>query len=298
MKKTLTIGISAYNEETTIRKLLHEVSLQQLGPDILLEKILVISDGSDDRTVEFALSSGINKLEVLNDRKRQGLAARLNQILSTTTSDVLVILNADIRIPDKQSLRRLCGPVVRGTADLTASRILSLPAETLIERALTISMSLKNRIFDSYKNGQNVYTCHGPARAFSKALYAKLTFTHSVGEDAYSYLYCVKNGFSYQYVPESVVYYRLPSNLNDHQKQMLRFEQSRMLYKNEFGKAFLAQEYHLPAKLMGYELVKFLITHPLDVVVYSLIFLLSKITTLKSKPVPTTWDISKSSKRV
>src|SRR3989344_5204255 len=93
---TITVGIPAYNEERNIRSVLESV-LQQRGSLFRLEKIIVVSDGSDDRTEsmvrEIAAANPI--IELVADHGRKGKITRLNQLCRMNQSDFLVFLDAD-----------------------------------------------------------------------------------------------------------------------------------------------------------------------------------------------------------
>lgn len=297
MSTTLTIGISAYNEAPNIGRLLKDIEVQQFPTEVVVKQVLVVSDGSSDQTVDVALSSPLKNLKVLEDGKRLGLAARLNQIFQQSKTDIVIILNADIRLVGTHCLYSLLKPVLDQGADLTSCPIEAHYPHTIVEAALTASMNIKNEIFDSYLDGDNVYTCHGPARAFSKKLYSKLRFPHSVGEDAYSYLYAKKHGYQYAYTQATRVKYRLPATFVDHQKQSHRFIQSKKQFINEFGTEFVRQAYELPRHMMLGKTAKYFFKSPMSVLLYACCTLGVLLTGIGSKPVPSAWTIASSSKK-
>ena len=88
-KPSVTIAISAYNEEKNVKAFLESV-LAQKGLGFKLNSIWIFSDGSNDRTVEFTQSYRSKKLKVFSYTKRTGKSNRLGirfKMESTTSAD-------------------------------------------------------------------------------------------------------------------------------------------------------------------------------------------------------------------
>lgn len=297
MKKesTISIGILAYNEEKTISHVLKDVYAQDFG-EFTLKEVIVFSDGSDDNTVPLIKSLKYKKLVLIDSKERKGMATGLNALCKNSSGDCLIILNSDIRIKDNKCMQKLAGPIIEGVADLTSCDQVPFKPTTVVEQALVTSMEIKTAVFESYLNGNNVYTCHGTARAFSKKLYQKISFSHSVGEDAYSYLFAAFNKLPYYYVKDTEVFFRLPTALEDHNKQTKRFNQSKTQFVHEFGESFVKKMYDLPQQMIIRETLKKAFTSPFSTALFVIIFFLTKIKTPKEQPIGNTWDIAMSSK--
>lgn len=294
--KKLTVGIPAFNEEANIRFILNDL-LAQKTKSFRLEKIIVNSDGSTDNTINEVSKVKSKKIIILNNKKRAGRVLRQNQIINLTDSEVLVLVDADTQIKDKNFLEKISRPILKNKADLTSVRVEELPNSTFISRVLESSMKLKKFVFESINNGNNLYTCHGRARAFSKNLYQSIRFKDSINEDAFSYLFAITNGFKYQFVKNTQIYYQLPSRLSDHESQSIRFIQSKALLEKTFGKILVSESYKLPKVTVFLSMMKFFAKNPINLIVYALIYFISKIKSklIKSK---NTWVISKSSKKL
>lgn len=298
MKKvTITIGIPAYNEEANISSLLNDIAKQQ-SKEFALEKVIVASDGSDDRTVELAKEIQSIPIEVIDNKKRHGKSFVLNQILRKANSDILVLLDADTRLLANDFLPQLIKPIVKNRIDLTSAKVEELPPHNFFQEILAVSMQMKKRIFEQYNLGNNLYTCHGRSRALSKNLYKKLTFKGSAAEDAYSYLYCISRGFKYQYVSETAVYYELPSSYSDHKKQSLRFFGHHHNFPNDFTKKILDAAYRLPSILSLKELLLSFRSKPVHLSAYLLIVTLLKVEKILTRQNFETWEIAQSSKQI
>jgi cellulose synthase/poly-beta-1,6-N-acetylglucosamine synthase-like glycosyltransferase len=101
---TVTIIVTAYNEERCIAAKLENL----LGLDYPADrfKVLVVSDGSTDRTEEIAAQFAPSRASVIRVDGRRGKTACQNAAAAATTSDVLVFTDATTRIQGP-SLRRL-----------------------------------------------------------------------------------------------------------------------------------------------------------------------------------------------
>jgi glycosyltransferase involved in cell wall biosynthesis len=294
---TVTVGICAYNEAANIGFLLQDIA-QQIDKKFTLEKIHLISDGSSDDTVTIAKNSGLKKLKISNLKKRNGLAKSSNYLMSQTTSDILVLLNADIRLPHREFIERIITPIAAAEFDLTSCNLVAAPAQNLLEKILINSMEIKTKVFESYKKGRNVYTCHGVARALSRPLYMKLRFPHSVGEDAYSYLFALKNKFRYFYVKNTYVIYKEPSRLKDYFNQSTRYYQSKMQFETEFGKAYLKKTYLLPKGLLLKAIFTGFIKKPTLLTLYYLLTVSRNLLKVRSLPISNQWEIATTSKHI
>lgn len=135
-------------------------------------------------------------------------------------------------------------------------------------------------------------------RALSSRLYKKLEFKKSVGEDAYSFLYCLINGFKYTYVKTAVAYIKSPENFRDHQKQSVRFFSSQQILKREFGEELVTSEYAYPFTILLVPLISYGLRYPLHLFFYFFVLLYMKFKSQYVSYSKDTWDIAKSSKLI
>ncbi|OGM25942.1 hypothetical protein A2627_02340 [Candidatus Woesebacteria bacterium RIFCSPHIGHO2_01_FULL_39_28] len=303
MKKSrgLTIGIPAFNEEANIGKLLKYL-LAQRSSGFEIKEIIVSSDASVDRTVSVIKSFQDRRIIVIDNKgERQGIARGLNQIILKANGDILVTLDADIRIEDNEFLLKLIRPILQGKADLTSSAIKELVPNTRFAKILNISMVLKDVLFKVFKNGDNVYTCHGLARAYSSKFYRGLNFPVSIGNDMYCYLACISKGYLYKYVSESVVWYKLPENFSDHQNQSLRFFVTQKEMEKIFGNEFVKLQTNIsPAVYFKAVLLSLpvLVKNPLDSIVYFFVQLFLRLRPKPDSARKQAWNIVASSKKI
>lgn len=112
----LIITIPAYNEEQSIGEVIKEIPMKIEGIDQI--EILVINDGSTDKTVDEALKSGATK--VISFKKNRGLAKAFRAGLEEAIimdGDIIVNTDADGQY-NGEEIPSLIQPIINGEADI------------------------------------------------------------------------------------------------------------------------------------------------------------------------------------
>jgi len=120
----LIVMIPAYNEERMIGKVIQEIPRQIAG--ISEVKVLVIDDGSTDKTVKTAKEAGADFLIKNNSNKGLGFSFR-NGIESSLKlgADIIVSIDADYQFNPKD-IPELIQPILKKEADVvTCSRFIN-----------------------------------------------------------------------------------------------------------------------------------------------------------------------------
>ena len=113
----LVVQIPCLNEEESLPAALRLIPRQIEGIDEVI--VLVIDDGSTDRTSEVALSNGAD--HVLRFTRHKGLASGFMAGLDASLklgADIIVNTDADNQYP-AADIPRLIAPILRGEADMT-----------------------------------------------------------------------------------------------------------------------------------------------------------------------------------
>lgn len=291
---SVSIGIPAYNEEKNIAGLIKDLASQYLKTATVAQ-IIIVSDGSTDKTASIAKSFQNRKIQIIEGEKRKGKAARENEIINLSKSDILVLLDADIVIPDPEFIQKLIKPIVAGEAQMSSSSIGPLLPRNFFEKILFVSTMLKNILYMQFKNGNNIYTCFGPARAFSKKFYQKLRFASNEGEDMFSYFSCLARGFKFKNIPAAVTYYRLPTTMSDHLKQSTRYHHAQKNMSTYFDNKIVQKEQTIPPFVYLKAFLKALpiiLKNPLYVFLYLLVFVYTKIISKSNFKSRDHWNVS------
>lgn len=143
----LVIIIPCYNEEKTLADVIRRIP--PAIPGFRTREILVINDGSADRTEAIALKL---KTHVLSHTQNKGLGVAFRDGLSRALelgADVIVNIDADMQF-DPRDIPQLTAPIVACRADMvTASRFLD-PA--LIPDNMPVAKQIGNRGFTALVN--------------------------------------------------------------------------------------------------------------------------------------------------
>ncbi len=126
MSAVLSIVIPAFNEERFIGTLLERIRAVDLRPLGLTSEIIVVDDGSRDRTVEIA--SGVAGIRVHRMPVNGGKGGAVRAGIELATGDLLIIQDADLEyapndyVPMIQALQAGRGDVVYGSRYLGRGR--------------------------------------------------------------------------------------------------------------------------------------------------------------------------------
>jgi glycosyltransferase involved in cell wall biosynthesis len=297
-KLTVTVGIPAYNEEANIKRLLQAL-IAQKQINYILERIIVISDKSNDNTDLEVESLRNKKIILLRNRKRLGKSLSQNVILRNNKSQVLVIFDADTLPKDKYLLENLIKLFSKeNNVGLVGGSVEPMSATTLTEKILYDSVQAKNYIYRKFNKGNNIYLCHGRVRAFSENFIKSLKWRKTYGEDAYSYLSCLSEGFEFYYMPSAEVIYKLPSSLKDHLKQSVRFMNSKNEMMKYFKKELVESSYKIPFYLKIEASIRFFFRNPLRFCIYLGVYCYAKYFGNLIKYNKAVWESSPSSKNL
>jgi glycosyltransferase involved in cell wall biosynthesis len=112
---TLSIIVPVYNEEKTILQLLRKVhSVKLLG---FKKQIVVVNDGSSDRTAEVLKKVHIPGVEIYHHPQNRGKGAAIRTAIPHTAGDYVVVQDADLEY-DPEDYRKLLVPLLDGIADV------------------------------------------------------------------------------------------------------------------------------------------------------------------------------------
>jgi len=209
-----SIGIMAYNEEANIARTIRAV-LEQHGPSIRIEEIIVVASGCTDRTVpivaELALQDARVRLCV--QEKREGKASAINLFLKQANSPVLVLIGADV-IPETSAIENLCAHFKDPKVGMVGGRAVPVnDPETFMGHAVHLLWRLHDRV-------ARVTPKLGEVIAFRNVI-SGIPTNSSVDEISIQALIS-QLGYQLIYRPDCVVYNKGPVNVHDFLKQRRR----------------------------------------------------------------------------
>lgn len=111
----LSVLIPAFNEEETIVRVLRRV----LALGSLVREVIVVDDGSQDRTPELVeeYAAGHPLVRFCRLPRNSGKTAAIQRALDMATGEVIIVQDADLEC-DPAEIPDVVGPIVAGDADV------------------------------------------------------------------------------------------------------------------------------------------------------------------------------------
>lgn len=287
-KPTITVGIPAYNEANNLPKLLNQLLAQQ-GDNYILDRIIVISDGSTDETINELSNLRAEKLEIIAHLEKKGKAERFVEIMKISESDILVQLDADVALSGSGFLSQISAEYKKSNFDLLCVDDVPVEPRTYVEKLSQAGIKIWNVTLRGSNLKSCYHFCSGRARVFSKNFYKKFNLPKEadVVEDKFSYLYAIKNDFHVRRANEVNVSYRLPANLGNYIKQMGRYRRADGVLEKYFGQELVAEESHIYTKHKVSALLKSLLSIRPDLILgYLSMHFLARIISNKKQERP------------
>lgn len=278
---TVTIALSALNEEKNIQAFLQSV-LSQKEDGFILENILVYSDGSTDDTVAKVKAFKNSKIIIKDGKNRIGKSSRLNEIYAIVQSDYLVQSDADVVFSHPYVVKDMIQPLIKEKeVGMCGGHPSPIPGETFVEKAINCTFEAYAPLRKMLRGGNNVFSVDGRILSYKKALYKKFVIpSDTIANDAYTFFFCITHGYQYRYVPTGIVLFRSPQTLKDQIKQNTRFTAAPIRMERLFAENVVKPEYFIPKHLLLWLMLKQFIKHP---ILCSYIFIVNLYCKLRSK---------------
>lgn len=249
---TLSVGIPAHNESANIQKLIHSI-FRQTRNNYTLDKIYIACDGCTDNTVLLVkkLRKKYPNIVLSNDGARKGKVSRLNEIYKKNTSDLLLTLDGDILLKEKNMIDTLCAGITKGTK-VVAANIVPLKPTTLKAKLAYQNHTLWNNIRHELKDTNHIANLYGSAtlleKRFSKSVKYPKTIT---ADEEYLFVTAYKQR-AFAYCREAKVYTKPAESLHEFVKQGQRYKNERTYLLPYFGEEVLTMHYiPLSARVIG-----------------------------------------------
>lgn len=298
MKKTtysVTVGIPAYNEEAGIALLLQDVLNQKMQYHIL-EKILIVSDGSSDGTVEKVKSFQDARIVMIDSTDRKGKSLRMNEIFEMSTSDIVIILDADCRLYPG-GLQHVLDGFDDPSVGLVSGVGIPEDSEKYIQHVSRIGYDMW-AYCKKQPGVSDLYWCDGTIRGFHKRFYTKLRLPVVSAEEAYSYIACIEHGYSFRVAHQAKSYHVSPATLKDLLSQTRRYIRSQNIQNKYFDENVVSQLYNIGFKIKLAAFFKYVFQKPIEMAVFLLIVMYARFLNLFESHESGLWTILDSTKNV
>jgi glycosyltransferase involved in cell wall biosynthesis len=293
---TVTIGVPAYNEEANIKNVLLSI-LAQKQENFAVEKILVVSDGSTDRTVEAVKAINSRLVQLIANSERRGQNFSQNLIFLQSRSDIVVLLEADTLPAGKDFLVNLLKPLLANRNIAHAQgNFESVAPQTYFGTIIKV----QSDIYDWFSiNDPEVRSrlCSGRGgRAFTKKIYDQLRWPAAVPEDTYALLWCRQNGFETVFVPSAKCIYHCVESYTDFLKVREKEKSGVWSLRRYFPEGDIRAIYYRSFWMNLRMTLTFLASDPIKFFLYS--FLKFRASIKLSRDFNDFWPTSETTKRI
>lgn len=283
-KLTVTIGIPAYNEEDNINLLLDSVFLQK-SKHYSIDKIIVVSDGSTDKTL--GILRKYKGITILLNKKRIGQQRSQNKMLDICSSDVFVLLEADTVIESADTLDNLIIAFIHNK-DKKIGMLAGMPnvinPKNFFESILFHGYKIKRQLFSKIRNGENVYSSGGHSiRLIPSSTISWFRWKENLPEDSYLYLSIKARGYKLLLVKNANTIKRNVTNIKDRSKQCNKYQGGVRALKKIFGERFVQNEYYIKPSLIMINSFSYFLKEPFWTVAYLIEVISNRIFTYFNK---------------
>lgn len=298
---TVTVAVSAYNEEKNISAFIKSV-LMQKKEGYILQNIWIYSDGSNDNTVKIAKSFKDKKIKVFHFKERKGKSSKLNIIYKNLTSDYLIQSDADVILSHEYVVRDMIKPLIMGkNVGMCGGNPLPMKAKTFTESAVNCTVEAYIPLRKTLRGGNNIFSADGRMLAFKKNFVKNINIPEVdvVANDAYMYYACKTSGFEYTFVESGVVLFRSPQSLGDQIKQNTRFLAMPIKMNKYFDNYLVRDERRIPKIVMLIQMIKVFVRHPLQsIYIYGInLYCRFRVRRTENK-ITALWSIANTTKKV
>ena len=295
-KSKISVGITAFNEVANIQNLLGKI-IAQKQDNFILTEIIVISDGSTDKTAAKITDLNSKLIKLFSEKVRLGQSARQNQIIEKMSEDseALMIFEADSLPATDYFISRLVAEIPdNGNYSYIVGVEKMIAGNTYFEKLINYVFNFKNEIFDNAISGINLYNATG-ARLFSKLFIKKFRWDPDFQEDSYCYRKARESGLPLYQAKNAVIFYKTVSNFRDYLNQSGKFIKAKKKEKSAGNQTY---NLNLNYKKFFQISLKYFLRNPVFFLNYSVLILLSRINSLMLPEYHAYWNQYKSTKKL
>lgn len=224
----ITIGICAYNEQYVIERTIRSIFTQK-GECFCIDKVIVVSSGSTDDTdmIIEELAKEFTIIHPIYQVKREGKNSAVNEIIRNSSSEVVVIYNADNVFASEYTLDMLIRPFFDDTVGVTGGHPIPVnSSESIPDYTVQLMWSVHHFVSMQSPNIGELIAFRNNQLELP---------TDSQGDEGIIRAVIEKEGFRTVYVPEAMVYNRGPTTVREFLNQRKRVNVGEIKIKNKTG---------------------------------------------------------------
>jgi len=275
---TVDIVIPAFNEGGCIEGLLKDVVMAKQDDWFQIQQTYVISDGSTDQTDDIVrqVATRDQRVRLIRKQERKGKQDSVNLAFSISSADVLVFIDADVRLGGEDSIRKLVQYFRDGKTALVQGglvRVCPGRSPNPAKQAGYFDWILVDRI--RRQRAMSWWSIDARVMALSRDFYQQLSLPRSLADDQFIFYSCIQQRRRFVWAEDAIFYYGSPVSIADFSHQWSRY----FFYTNQsrqyFGRDLIAKEMSVPG--LWRTILSSFIRHPLCGLMWALCYGISKV---------------------
>lgn len=213
-KFKVVVVMPAYNAEKTLKKTVDDI------PKGVVDEIILVDDGSHDKTVKVANKLGLTTFVHPQNRGYGGNQKTCYTTALSNGADIVVMIHPDYQY-DSTLTREIITPIITGRFDIMLGSRIRTRQEALLG-GMPLYKYVANRFLTMAENiilGQNLSEYHTGFRAFHKKVLQNIPF-HKFSDDFVFdqeiLVSAIKSGYRVGETPVPVRYFPEASSINFH----------------------------------------------------------------------------------
>ncbi|MCX7698792.1 MAG: glycosyltransferase family 2 protein [Candidatus Goldbacteria bacterium] len=210
-KPRVIVVMPAYNAEKTLEKTYKDL------PKHIVDKVILVDDGSKDRTVEIAKKLGIKFIVHMQNRGYGSNQKTCYIEALSDGADIIVMLHPDYQY-DSRLVPEMIAPIMEGHADFVlGSRMLGHGA---LKGGMPLYKYIANKLLTMFENfilGKHYSELHSGFRAYSRKCLLSIPFTLNSDDfvfDTEMIAQVEMRGFPTSEIPVPTRYFKEASSIN------------------------------------------------------------------------------------
>ena len=275
---TIDVVIPAFNEANCIEGVLRDVMMAGQHDWFQIQNIYVISDASTDQTdnVVQRVAGRDPRIKLIRKQEREGKQDSINLAFSVTSAEVVVFIDADVRLASEHSLAKLLHHFRDGKAALVQGGLVRVHAGFTIHAA-KLAGHFDWIVVDRIRRRKAIswWSIDARVMALSRDFYRHLVLPRSLADDQFIFYSCIKQGRKFVWADDAVFYYGPPESIADFSHQWSRYFFYTKKSRQYFGKELIDKDMSVPG--LWQEILSCFLCHPLCGLMWLFCYAISRV---------------------
>jgi glycosyltransferase involved in cell wall biosynthesis len=275
---TVDVVIPALNEERCVEGLLHDVMMSRKHDWFQIQNIYVISEASTDQTDDIVQRNARrdHRIKLIRKPERKGKYDSINLAFSITSADVVLFIDADVRLADEHTIAKLLHHFHDEKSALVQGGLVRVhPGFTIHAAKLAAHFDwiLVDKI--RRRKAMSWWSIDARVMALSRDFYRQLVLPCSLADDQFIFYSCIQQGYKFIWADDAIFYYGPSESMADFSHQWSRYFFYTKKSRQHFGEELIRRDMRVPG--LWRTIMSCLLRHPLCGLMWLVGFAMSRV---------------------